>query len=320
MPGLRARLAHALDRRFAALGVRVDAVRTEIDAERARTEDLTAAVGRIADELGVVRERVDARVLPLLRAVAFEDAELRRRLDALRDDPDYEAAWTDPDPLVTVCISAVPERVELLAGRALPSALAQTHPDVEVVVVGDGFDPLADPRLAPLAGDGVRFGMVTQRMVQPGARREWLTAATLASNEARRMARGRWLTELDDDDVLRPGAVAALLAHARTTQAEVTYGLIERHDPAGAPGEVLGGFPPEPIGDWDGPALPYWRGRASSAALVHSGLRFIGRRHVSGDLGVPGDQFLVEQMVRAGVRFAFVDDVVYDYFPGGPPG
>ncbi len=294
---------------------RLDEFQTELAEERARTADLAAAVDRMAADVSDVRAFLHQRAGPLLRAIAFEDADQRRRLDALRDDPAYETPWVSPEPLVSICISAIAERAEVLADRAIASALAQTHGAIEVIVVADGFDPATHPRLAPLAAERVRFGTVTQRMRHADPARHWLTAATLTRNEAQRMARGAWVTELDDDDALRPDAIADLLELARSTRAEVAYGLIQRHDPTGAGGEVLGGFPPEPIVDWGPPELPYWRGRASSAALVHAGLRFFARRDVAGDLGVPGDQFIVEQMVRAGVRFAHLDRVVYDYFP-----
>jgi hypothetical protein len=36
---------------------------------------------------------------------------------------------------------------------------------------------------------------------------------------------------------------------------------------------------------------------------------------VGAALGTPGDWFLLERMLRAGVRFGYVDQLVFDYYP-----
>jgi acetyltransferase-like isoleucine patch superfamily enzyme len=91
-------------------------------------------------------------------------------------------------------------------GRSVPSVLAQTHPNVEVVVVGDAAGPEVAEALAGIGDPRVRFANLTQRTVasdDPG--KHWLVAATIARNEGMRLARGRWTVSLDDDDALRAG-------------------------------------------------------------------------------------------------------------------
>ena len=125
------------------------------------------------------------------------------------------------------------------------------------------------------------------------------------------------MCDLDDDDALRPHAVEGMLAMARDRRLEVVYGLKERYDPDGDT-EVIGAFPPAPLEpDWRERGLPFqpWDGAASSGAVVHAGLRFFAREHVAADLARPGDFFRLERMVRAGVRFGMLDQVVYDYYP-----
>jgi hypothetical protein len=36
---------------------------------------------------------------------------------------------------------------------------------------------------------------------------------------------------------------------------------------------------------------------------------------VAADVPTPGDYFRLERMVRAGVRFGMLDEIVYDYYP-----
>lgn len=313
---MRERARRAVAWRLEALTTRLDAIRADLATARRERADLAAAVARLEATVETLRERLDGPVAGALRAIALEDAGAQRRLAAIRAAGEYGRPFEDAEPLVSICVAVLPDRLDLLVERALPSALQQTHGALEIVVVGDGVDPEGDPRVRALADERVRFGRVTQNVTEPGGGRRWLSGGTVPRNEAARLARGAWLTELDDDDALAPDAVARLLEVAREQRAEVAYGRLREHLADGR--ELLhGGFPPETIGDWTGGDLPRWRGRATSAALVHAAVaRSFPRVHVAHDLGVPGDLLMVERMVRAGVRFAFLDAVVYDYWPG----
>lgn len=327
---VRARIARALDRRFGALDARLAGTSAEVEASRrelaevrdavaenrAALAELHAAVTALEPALGRIQARVDDdEALGLLRALVLDDAGNRRRLEALRAAPSYALPYDHPDPLVSICIATRADRTALLLERALPSALAQTHPSIEVVIVGDGFDPRSDPRLAAIDDPRVRFGDLTHRIAGPDPDTRWLVGATLPRQESRRLARGLWITDLDDDDALRPDAVEGLLELARDSRAEVVSGLLEQHAPEGGDPRVISGFPPGFSPDWSG--LPAdWGHRACTAALWHEGLRFFVRLHLAETLGVPGDLFLTIRMARAGVRFAQLDRPVYDYFPG----
>ncbi len=48
---------------------------------------------------------------------------------------------------------------------------------------------------------------------------------------------------------------------------------------------------------------------------MHGGLRFFERELVAAHLGLPGDMYMLERVLRAGVHFALLDEVVLDYFP-----
>jgi glycosyltransferase involved in cell wall biosynthesis len=89
---------------------------------------------------------------------------------------------------------------------AVASALAQTHANIEVIVVADGPDPEVraaltgmDPRLLYLELDTNRG---------PAA----------ARNAGVRASRGEWLTFLDDDDTILPEKVSACFAMADSSR------------------------------------------------------------------------------------------------------
>jgi hypothetical protein len=333
---LRARVAKALDRRFEAIAARIGrlseaveraeanqalevAALTEIQAELRVTRSETAAVQHALTEHSVLIQRVHDRLIGevsgMLRSLVTEEAENRRRLESVRGRTDYRRPFDEPDPLVSICIPTQPGRLDVLLERALPSALAQTYPSIEVVIVGDGFDPGLDPRVRRLRDPRVRVGDVTHRITDPDPELHWLIGSPLARQEARRLATGLWITDLDDDDALYPDAVEQMLALGRRSGAEVTCGLMEQYEPGNPEPRLIAGFPVGMAPDWSGLG-DGWDMRVCTAALWHEGLRSFTRQHVAGVLGVPEDLLLTIRMARAGVRFAKLDQAVYKYYPG----
>src|SRR5438128_11019720 len=96
MRALRRRLAHALDRRFAAVHSRLDELADRLEAvtaaEASRDEDTRRLLAGLS-------ARVNDELVPALRLMAADDAGSRRRLDAARQAPDYELAYEEPQPL-----------------------------------------------------------------------------------------------------------------------------------------------------------------------------------------------------------------------------
>jgi hypothetical protein len=298
MRPLRRRLAHALDRRFAAVHVRLDDLTGRLErieaaasAESERDEERRRLVMSLSD-------RIADELAPALRLMAADDAGARRRLDAARLSPDYELAYEDPDPLVSVIIPTYGSS-ELLCDRALPSVLAQTHTRIEVLVIGDAAGPETAAAVERIDDSRLEYMNLTQRYDYPDRHRHWLAATTLARNEGYRRARGRWLFDADDDDRVPDDAIERLLAHAREERLEAVQGTIREQLPDGSSRSI----------DPTVTQLPL------KGAVVHSHLRFFDREHVASAFGVPGDWFRGERMVRAGVRIGFVDWVTYDYYP-----
>lgn len=281
-----------------------------------RLSDLEAAARELHESLDgtqelvhgtreVARETLDlarGELSPLLRSIAAEDAENRRRLGALRASPEYERAFKEPDPLVSITVATC-GRPELLATRSLPSILAQTYEQIEVVVVGDHVTDDTADAVASLGDPRVRYANLTQRCsASDDPHKSWLVASTMARNEAMRLADGLWVVAFDDDDSMRPDHVERLLAAAREQRAEVSYARVRYHWDDGTQIDS-GDFPPRLTQfSWDG-------------ALYHGGLRFFERELVAAHLGVPGDWYLCDRMLRAGVRFHMSEAVVADVHP-----
>jgi glycosyltransferase involved in cell wall biosynthesis len=132
----------------------------------------------------------------------------QRRLEALASLP--ESAWpTETARLAIPQISAEHSPVfsvivpthnrAAIVGRALRSIAAQTFTDYEVIVVDDGSTDSTPEYLQTLRAPRYR-----------SIRNEVSLGVSGARNRGIRAAIGQWITFLDDDDELRPQALAAL--------------------------------------------------------------------------------------------------------------
>ncbi|MEI6413232.1 MAG: glycosyltransferase [Pseudomonadota bacterium] len=121
-------------------------------------------------------------------------------------------------PLISVMIRSS-DRDTL--GQALDSAIGQTYPQIEVIVVNaKGWGHRAVPAL--LGERPVRFidsPLPLQR--------------SIAANLGLEKARGDWLLFLDDDDYLAPTHLARLLEAARQAGVRATYSHCQVVDVAG---------------------------------------------------------------------------------------
>jgi hypothetical protein len=265
-----------------------------------------AGIGRIEERLGLLDGRVQ-RLEGLLRnevrrsllAMAAGEADNRRRLGAARQDREYEAAWNEPRPLISVTVATL-GRAELIE-RSLPSILGQSYGELDVVVVGDGAGQQTGRQLEELGDSRVRyFDLGPRQPWTDDPARLWLAGATRARNAAVAQTRGSWVVEFDDDDAMRADCLELLLGLARESRAEAAYGRFVLHEDGS---EIrVGRFPPR-LGEFS------W-----AAGMYHAGLRFFGRELVAADLGIPGDWWLAERMLRAGVRFAMREETLCDLY------
>ncbi|HEY7257063.1 MAG TPA: glycosyltransferase family 2 protein [Solirubrobacterales bacterium] len=284
----------ALDR----IEARLDDLGGRISDLGGRLDDLGGRLDRLGGELDLLRTELAGTLL----AIAADEPGNRRRLAEVRADEDYRLAWEEPDPLVSITVATV-GRPELIS-RSLPSVIAQTHGNLEVIVAGDGAPAETEAAVAELGDARIRYLDLGPRQgATDDPARDWLVGATRPRNATIAAAKGRWIVEFDDDDSLRPNCVEALLALAREGTAEAVYGQVRQHG-NGEPIDFCE-FPPR-IGHFS------W-----AAGMYHRGLGFFGRQELAADLGLPGDWWLAERMLRAGVRFAMREEVLCDAYASG---
>ena len=110
----------------------------------------------------------------------------------------------EPPPTVSVLIRTC-DRPGFLR-EAIRSVAAQTYPHVELIVVNDGGDDVAE--LVSQTATGAIRGYRYHRFVATQGR-------AAAGNQALQMATGEFLTFLDDDDWFAPGHISGLLVELR---------------------------------------------------------------------------------------------------------
>jgi putative methyltransferase (TIGR04325 family) len=280
-----------------------DQVHHTRDVLLARLDQLEAAVREQSTADRTERLAEHRQTVEILRFLHDGAYDRRRRLRELRDSDEYEEAFRAVDPLVSIVIPTY-DSPDLIRERSIPSALAQTYGNIEIVVVGDAASDDVVAAVASFDDPRIRFENRLYRGPYPEDPLErWLVAGVPPYNEAVRASRGVWLAPLDDDDYMRPDHIERLLRHAREYRLEMAYGRLCMHTGGGGT-KTLGTFPPEHI-QFGLQATVYMRRLADifELELADSAFR------------LPYDWALCVRMLEAGVRIGMLDEVVTDYYP-----
>jgi len=135
----------------------------------------------------------------------------------------YQAVFDEPEPLVTVCIGTF-NRGRLLTERSIPSILTQTYRNIELIVIGDGCKDDTAKLVGAIDDPRLRFENLPEQGRYPDdPHHRWMVAGTAAVNRALSLARGAFVTHLDDDDEHDPSRIEKLLATIRRERADLIY-------------------------------------------------------------------------------------------------
>ncbi len=269
----------------------------------AQERALSEVSGRI-ENVGVGREKGHEQLVEILRYIHSRGLERRRQLDELRLDSAYERAFSEPEPLISVAIATY-DNHSLLRDRSIPSVLAQSYQNFEVIVVGDSAPDEAREVVEGFNDPRISFFNLPYRGPYPEAPEvAWLASGIPPSNEAVRRARGLWIAPLDDDDAFRPRHLEQLLEHARSQRLELAYSQLDAHFASSDSVITIGRFPPE-MGEI-----------GLQAAIYHAGLRDIFEYELAdAAFRIPTDWAMCLRMMEAGVRIGMLDEVTVDYYP-----
>ena len=207
------------------------------------------------------------------------------------------SGWRVSVPIATY------NRIDILTERTLPGLCAQSHGDVEVIIVGDGTPLELWGRLESATAPTVRLRRLRRRTRYPSTPLErWMVAGWRPRRHAARLASGDWLLWISDDDILLPEGIERLLRVAREDpQVEAITGAYfvgeaREHVRVPTDGESGLGF--------IATGMP--------AFLVRTDLRWIrwNRHSWRKRWNRPSDYDMMDRLYRAGVRWGSTDDIV----------
>jgi len=140
-----------------------------------------------------------------------------------RATPEYQAAFTTTNPLVSVCV-ATANRPDLLVTRCLASLQQQTYRNLQIIVVGDNCIDETPERVAALKDDRISFFNMPERgPYPPPGKARWQVAGTYPVNKAMSLSEGLFITHLDDDDRAEPDRIELLVRAAQENKADLCY-------------------------------------------------------------------------------------------------
>jgi hypothetical protein len=258
----------------------------------------------------LTRTRLEARVRRGMMSVEerlrdrLETAEDRRLLGVARSGRDV--CWTDEgadEPLVTVRIATY-GRDGLVVDRAIPTALAQSYANLEILVIGDACSQEAAHAIRSIDDPRLRFVNLGARGMYPDhVRHRRMVAGSHPMNVGLALARGSWIAPLDDDDEFTRDHVEVLLAHARAHRLEMVYSRTRSERQPGV---------------WkDVGSEPLRQGELTHGSVLYTaGLRFMRHSNTSWKMREPSDWNLWRRMKEIGVRTGFCDHLTYIAYLG----
>jgi len=196
-------------------------------------------------------------------------------------------------------------RADTLMNRALPSVFAQDiTAELEILVVGDGtdFETVSLMRDLESRDPRVRFWNRPHQDYPDDPGERWCVLGLEARNWGHDHATGEYIAGLDDDDEWRVHMLSTLWKALKQGGVDVAYGRSIAYNSEGKQIAQYGRVPPMHFAFCDGAWLSkHDLGFRYDKACI--------------DRGLPEDGDRIDRMVAAGLKFAFVNDVVHNYYP-----
>jgi Glycosyl transferase family 2 len=232
----------------------------------------------------------------------LERLDNRQRLSDLRSG--RHGPWPpieEETPLVTVRIATY-NRGQLVADRAIASAVAQTYTNLEILVVGDHCDAATETAVRSVEDPRIKFVNLAERGMYPtDPTLRWMVAGTTPMNAALAVARGSWIAPCDDDDELTPDHVEVLLKAARSRRLEFVWSSA-RWEVSPGKWTIVGN------GSFN-------HGSFSHGSVFYAAaLRFFRHNECSWKVMQPADWDMWSRMRKAGVKMGFLDQVTYIHY------
>jgi hypothetical protein len=274
------------------------------DQVKYQTEVQQKALAETAGQLQAIekqlnqQERVILRSERVIRSNRDNIPGLRQKLLKVRKSKEYEAVFKNKSPLISIRIATY-NRADILTSRTIPSILAQTYKNWELIIVGDHCTDDTQEKIRRLKDPRIRFYNFPFRSPYPDDPQDrWFSAGSPGMNKGVELAKGDWIAPQDDDDEFEPDHLEVLLKTALTGQYEMVYGKLKQYNTKTKEEKDIWSYPPE-IGQY-----------SSQAAIYMSLLNFFEYDTKSWIVSEPGDWNHCRRMLEAGVNIGTIEKVV----------
>ena len=165
---LTSRVVDAVDHR---IGARLVEMRRSLEENNLLQQQILAALQENAASLNGLRD--------VSRAIFDDTKSARAHLKKIRATAQYQRAFEQSDPLVTVRVATL-NAGQLLRDRAIESVLKQTYRNWEMVIVGDGCGDNTEEIVRSIGDRRIKFVNLPHRGIYPeDARLRWLVAGAI---------------------------------------------------------------------------------------------------------------------------------------------
>jgi glycosyltransferase involved in cell wall biosynthesis len=140
-----------------------------------------------------------------------------------RTSSEYQGAFEKAEPLVSVCICTY-NRAHLVVERCIKSLLRQDYKNFEIVVVGDNCTDETETLVKKIRDSRLLFHNLEQRGQYPtDPYLRWMVAGTTPINKSLDLAKGDFITHLDDDDEHPPERISRLVQFIKKERVDFVW-------------------------------------------------------------------------------------------------
>jgi len=274
----------------------------------------------ISNQQGFLNERVvdnsntNKRLISLATFGAQEIFQYVELLREIRQTEKYVNVFLSQNPTISIIIPTH-SNPRALWERTLPSIAAQTHENLEVLVIVDGNHPeilgktkdaaasFGDTRisvhLAPPTP--TEFPEISDWTPEQRQQFDWFRSGNGPFNHGLDIASGDWIAPFSHDDAMHHDGYERVLSKAIEMKWEYCYAPLIRLSPTDA--SIIHSYPPKS------------HNFGVQGSLLHSSLKMFRYDYRDALVGLPNDYGMVRRMMLCGVRMGTISEAASDYYP-----
>jgi len=284
------------------------------------SEQIVELIRMISDQQGYLNNQIQSNSVSLksLEAISsFGSQEIFQYvqlIEAARNSAQYSSVFSAADPMISIIIPTHTNPLALWE-RTIPSIVAQSHTNLEILVVVDGNHP---DIFETTLNDSIQCGdhRISVHLAPPTPtefpeleswspdqkkRFDWFRSGNGPFNHGMNIATGHWIAPFSHDDAMHPTGYERVLKKAMQMRWEYCYAPIVRLSPTDS--SIIHSFPPRS------------HHFGVQGSLIHSALKMFRYDFRDALVGLPNDYGMIRRMMLCGIRMGTIEEAASDYYP-----